>query len=241
MIGMKLLGYRRAMNKIGYRLSQKHWGGFLFFCLVAGAVLYGCYIYFFVFHPTLVRLGTAHASRMGEMAVHQAVEEVFLEDQFVNSRLISLETTPDGQISAVVPDVAAMNRLKAKLALSVTETLEQFQNTEVAIPAGTLSGVDFLANFGPRLSISMFPYGKALVEIESHFSDAGINQTRHQMMLVVDMEVSLLLPDTHSVNAGVKTRVPLSETVVVGSVPNSYTNLETEKEQVKDDLLNLID
>ena len=203
--------------------------------------MYAGYIYFFVFQPTLIRLGTAHATRMGEVAVHEAVGKVFSGNQFVNSRLVSLETSEDGQISAVIPDVAEMNRLKSQLALSVTQTLNQMENTTVFVPVGTLCGIDVLANLGPRLSISMFPYGKALVDIESRFSDAGINQTRHQMMLTVDLEVSLLLPDTHSVNAKIKTSVPLSETVVVGSVPNSYTNLETQDEQLKDDVLNLID
>lgn len=238
---MRPLCYRRAMNKAGYRLSKKPWGRILFLGMFTAMLIYGCYIYFFVFQPTLIRVGTAHATRMGEVAVHEAVSRVFRENQFINSRLISLETSEDGQISAVIPDVSAMNRLKSALAVSVTETLNQMENTTVFVPAGTLSGIDVLANFGPRLSISMFPYGKALVDIESRFSDAGINQTRHQMLLTVDLEVSLLLPDTHSVNAKIKTRVPLSETVVVGSVPNSYTNLETQNEQLKDDLLNLID
>lgn len=238
---MRHLGYRRAISRAGYRLSKKPWGQLILLGLLASVCVYAGYIYFFVFQPALVRIGTAHATRMGEVAVHEAVSRVFTENPFVNSRLVSLETSEDGQISAVIPDVTAMNRLKASLALCVTEALNQMGNTTVLVPAGTLSGIDVLANFGPRLSISMFPYGKALVEIESRFSDAGINQTLHQMLLTVDLEVSLLLPDTHSVNTKIKTTVPLSETLVVGSVPNSYTNLETQNEQLKDDLLNLID
>ncbi len=233
--------YRRAVSKMRYRFSKKPWGRLIFFCCVITLLGYVGYLYFWVFQPTLVKLGTAHATRLGELAVHKAVEEVFSQNQFLNSRLVSLETSEDGQISAVIPDVGAMNRLKSALSVSVTEKLNQMDDTVVSIPAGTLSGIDFLANFGPRFQISMFPYGKALVDIESRFSDAGINQTRHQMLLTVDLEISLLLPDTHSVNAAIRTTVPMSETVVVGSVPNSYTNLETEEEKVKDDLLNLID
>lgn len=238
---MRSFRYRRAVGKIKYRLSQKRWGGFLFFCVFCAVLGYVGYCYFFVFQPALIKLGTAHATRMGELAVHEAVGEVFSKEQFLSSRLVSLETSEDGQISAVIPDVGAMNRLKSALSVLVTQKLNQMDDTTVSIPAGTLSGVDFLANFGPHLSVSMFPYGRALVDIESHFSDAGINQTRHQMLLTVDLEVSLLLPDTHSVNATIRTTVPMSETVVVGSVPNSYTNLETEEENVKDDVLNLID
>ncbi len=233
--------YRRAVSKMRYRFSKKPWGRLFFFCVAFALLGYVGYIYFFVFQPTLVKLGTAHATRMGELAVHEAVKEVFGENQFLNSRLVSLETSEDGQISAVIPDVGAMNRLKSALSVTVTEKLNQMDDTTVSIPAGTLSGIDFLANFGPRFQIGMFPYGKALVDIESRFSDAGINQTRHQMLLTVDLEISLLLPDTHSVNAAIRTTVPMSETVVVGSVPNSYTNLETEEESLKDDVLNLID
>ncbi len=238
---MASLFYRRACSRMGYRLYQKHWGGYFFLALLM--CLFGCvgYLYFFVFQPALLELGVARANRIGQEVIHQAVEEVLSQDELLGSQLVSIQTSDDGQIAAVLPDVVQMNRLKAKLALCISDKLHQSDCTVISIPLGALSGIDFLTNYGPRLKVNMLPYGRALVDIESRFSDAGINQTRHQMLAIVEVEVSLLMPDSRSCNAGIRATVPMSETVVVGAVPNSYTNLETEREKLKDDLLNLVE
>ncbi|MBO5409099.1 MAG: sporulation protein YunB [Clostridia bacterium] len=234
-------GYRRTANKIGYRLQCVHlarWFLLLVFLCILG---YGGYIYFQVFQPTLTQLGEAQASRLAQEILHSAVMEVAGEDEFADAKLVSLELSEDGQIAAVVPDVVQMNRYKAKLALRIQQKLSQTEETTVFVPAGSLLGVEFLSAYGPRLPIRLIPYGRTLVDLESHFSDAGINQTRHQMIATVSLDLSLLMPDYRSVGTQVTARIPMSETVVVGSVPNSYTNLETEPGKVKDDLINMIE
>ena len=52
-------------------------------------------------------------------------------------------------------------------------------------------------------------------------STAGINQTRHQILLDLDVEVSLLMPWL-TVSSQVQTELLVSETVIVGHVPESY-------------------
>ncbi len=209
--------------------------------MIVGIFAYGIYLYLQVFQPTLNRLGEAKASYLAQEILQSAVLEVAQEDEFVNAKLVSLEISEDGQIAAVVPDVLAMNRWKSRLALRIQQKLSETEEVTVFVPAGSLLGVEFLSTYGPKLPIHLISYGRTLVDLESYFSDAGINQTRHQMIANVGVELSLLMPDYRSVGTKVTAKIPMSETVVVGSVPNSYTNLETELEQVKDDLLNIIE
>ncbi|MBQ7792088.1 MAG: sporulation protein YunB [Clostridia bacterium] len=238
---MASLFYRRVCNRVGYRLHKKHSGTIVVMLGLMGLLACAGYLYFYIFQPALLELGAARANRIGQEVIHESVEEVLAQNEFLGSQLVTVQTSDDGQIAAVLPDVAKMNQLKARLALHITEKLQRSDCTAISIPLGALSGVDFLASYGPRLQVNMLPYGRAWVDIESRFSDAGINQTRHQMLATVQVEVSLLMPDSRSCNAQIRATVPMSETVVVGSVPNSYTNLETEKENVKDDLLNLVE
>ena len=111
----------------------------------------------------------------------------------------------------------------------------------ISIPLGNLTGIELFSNWGPNLQLDAYPYGEVWVEMFSRFSDAGVNQTRHSMTITVTLDISFTLPGQRSYGTKVVTAVPLSETVVVGSVPNSYTNLESDGKNVKDDLLNLID
>ena len=48
-------------------------------------------------------------------------------------------------------------------------------------------------------------------------------QTKHQIMLIVDVNVSILLPGFTTVTR-VSNTFAVAETVIVGSVPETYTN-----------------
>ena len=87
---------------------------------------------------------------------------------------------------------------------------------------GTLTGSPLLAGRGPCLHVRMQSVGTATARFDNQFSSSGINQTRHQIIMDVDVRVSVLLP-------GCVTSVPVSqsfsvaETVLVGAVPENYT------------------
>ncbi len=237
---MKSPYMRRTVERWSYGFFKKGGGkkigSLFFFCLL----LWFCYVYFCVFQPSLLRLGSAHATRLAQEVIHSAVASVMEREEWKEVSLVSLEMSPDGQIAAVLPDSVLINQLKSSLALEITSRLEERNAVTVSLPLGSLTGVEVFSGMGPRLEIEMMPYGRAVVDIESHFCDAGINQTRHQMIAKVEAEVSLLLPDYRSCSAGVEAAVPLCETVVVGAVPNSYTNLETTEETLREDVLNLL-
>jgi hypothetical protein len=56
---------------------------------------------------------------------------------------------------------------------------------------------------------------------ESHFSEAGINQTRHQLNMTICVDISvLILGKAESFN--VCTQVVVAETIIVGHVPDTY-------------------
>ena len=57
--------------------------------------------------------------------------------------------------------------------------------------------------------------------LTSAFSQAGINQTLHQLVMVVSVDVSVLvLGQTSSFT--VNSEVVVAETVIVGDVPSTY-------------------
>ena len=56
-------------------------------------------------------------------------------------------------------------------------------------------------------------------------TSAGINQTRHQIFLELDVQLSFLMP-WRGMDTSVQTEILVSETVIVGQVPGSYMNWE---------------
>lgn len=233
--------FRRAVGRMGYRYQKIHGGGFFLLLLIA-VLTVGVYSWYTkVFTPLLRDFCETEANRIGQETIHRSVTELLSCEEYLGSKFLRVEKTAEGETTLVLPDTAVMNRFRSELALLITKRISETKNAEIAIPFGNLSGMEIFSNRGPNLCLDAYPYGEVLVELFSEFSDAGVNQTRHAMTVKVSVDVSLMLPGQRSYGTKVVATVPMSETVVVGSVPNSYTNLETQKETVKDDLLNLID
>ena len=64
--------------------------------------------------------------------------------------------------------------------------------------------------------------GSCTATFSNDFSDAGINQTTHRILLNVDVSVSILLPGFRT-GTKVSNTFSVAETVIVGAVPDSYT------------------
>ena len=80
------------------------------------------------------------------------------------------------------------------------------------------------------MTVKIVPLTSSHVEIRNELTAAGINQTRHQILMEVDVDVTVLLPWS-TADTRVSCPVLIAETVIVGSVPQTYLHYgETEAE-----------
>ena len=98
---------------------------------------------------------------------------------------------------------------------------------------GTLTGSPLLAGRGPKLTVKMETMGTAAAAFRDKFTAAGINQTKHQILLDVDVYVTILLPGITTYTK-VSNEVSVAETVIVGSVPQTYTYFSTTEDKIED-------
>ena len=73
----------------------------------------------------------------------------------------------------------------------------------------------------------------AICDIQSTFDDAGINQTRHQIMLNIDATVYIVIP-WYKTNVELSTNFVIAETVIVGTVPEYFTRVDGSENVVDD-------
>ena len=172
--------------------------------------------------PILTSLATARVSNAVTRVVNTSVNETLYDAGVDYDRLISLEKDNEGHITAVKSNMAEFNRLQSA-------RLSEVSTRELAIPLGSLTGSPLLAGRGPLLHIKMQSVGSSSAHFENAFASAGINQTRHEIRLVVDVYVSVLLPGFSTVTK-VTNRCAVAETVIVGSVPDTYTYFDTRED-----------
>lgn len=78
---------------------------------------------------------------------------------------------------------------------------------------------------GRDVPVHLIPLGSANANFVSVFTNAGINQTRHQILIETGVELSVLAPGSES-TVNVTSQISIAETVLIGNVPNSYTYID---------------
>ena len=132
------------------------------------------------------------------------------------------------------------NRLQSKILNVILERISEVSTRDLSIPLGSLTGASLLAGRGPLVSVRMQSVGSSTAHLENRFVSAGINQTKHQIFLDVDVSVAILLPG-FSTATQVSNAFTVAETVIVGTVPETYTyfsSAEPLEQDAKEYVLN---
>lgn len=118
-----------------------------------------------------------------------------------------------------------INLLASDIAYNIQQELYKGKNTNISIPIGSITGSRYLVGFGPKIRIKIIPTGSVTTDFKSEFKSAGINQTIHRIYLDVACKVTIVTP-YDSVEAEIVNQVLMTESVIVGQIPNTYYNLE---------------
>ena len=174
-------------------------------------------------HPVLSAMAESRAKNIASEAVNDAVRKVLCEKNLRYENLVELTKDESGTITAVTVDSVKINQLCAEIRGIITDTLNNLGEKNVSIPVGSLTGVDVLSGRGPRLDIGITLSGSATTKIDNDFQTAGINQTRHQMILCVDTKIYVIMQNGN-ISTEISNSIVVAETVIVGEVPEIYSD-----------------
>ena len=201
--------------------------------LIVAVVITVAWVAIVHMEPILVSMATARASNTVNRIVVEAVNDAIQGGEIDYSILVSFEKDAEGHVTALKSNMAAFNRLQSRIADDILLRLSEVSTTTLAIPIGTLTGSSLLAGRGPTIKVKMQSVGSTTASFRNTFSAAGINQTRHQILLDVQVNVSILLPGFRT-STKVNNEISVAETVIVGSVPQTYTYFSTAPDESDD-------
>ena len=171
--------------------------------------------------PVIASMAAVHAESIGSKVVSEAINEEIEENNISYDDLISFEKDESGRIAALKTDIIMINRLKSKLSVVILNRLLDLDDINLYIPVGNLINGEFFSGRGPKIEIIVIPIGSVTTNITNVFTSAGINQTRHQIMLEVYVTVSIIMPFSVE-STDIYTSIAIAETIIVGDVPNMY-------------------
>ncbi len=145
-------------------------------------------------------------------------------------QLVNVVTDEQGMVSYIQPDTVKITRLTTAIALDIEERINDLEEQGIEFPIGLLTGYILLADKGPNFHIDIRPTGDVAVDISDEFEEAGINQTRHRVILNVEADLGILIP-FQSELVRVTNSLPLAENIIVGPIPDTYLNFNQEDVQ----------
>ena len=178
-------------------------------------------------------LAQAKARTLAVTVLNETVEEVVQEGVGYDT-LVRVTKDEQGQVRLLQADTSAMNHLAARVSALAQEKLDRTENGSVQVPLGSALGLTLFAGAGPKLRVQVLPVGAIAARFDTEFQAAGINQTRHRILLTMTATVKLVIP-TGAKTVEASTQVAVAESIIVGEVPQSFVDVED-----KDDMLNLI-
>ena len=136
-------------------------------------------------------------------------------------RIVYFEKDLDGRITALKTNMSEVNRLKTEILNIINDEILALDTADIGIPLGSLFLPEFFSGKGPAIPVHILSIRNSDAAFESKFSQAGINQTLHQLTMLVSVDVSVLVMG-QTAGFTVTTEVVVAETVIVGDVPSTY-------------------
>lgn len=217
---------RRKRRGPGPRFT---WRGRL--ALLAGAALLACALVTLRVRPLMLQYGSNLIQYTATRAINDAMQDKIYEDRTDYEELVQLERDSENRVTAVKTDSISMNRIKTEVVNAVYEQINTLEQAKLEIPAGTIFAPSWCAGMGPKVPIGMAGLGMASADFISAFSQAGINQTRHNIILEVRADVDVLTPLGHQTTT-VVSRFTVTDTVIVGTVPEQYTYIDDTEQSL---------
>ena len=136
-------------------------------------------------------------------------------------RIVFFEKDLEGRITALKTNMSEINRLKTDILNIINDEILALDTSDIGIPLGSFFLPELLSGKGPVIPVNVLSIRNSDAAFSSNFVQAGINQTLHQLIMTVSVDVSILvLGQTASFT--ITSEVVVAETVIVGSVPNTF-------------------
>ena len=153
--------------------------------------------------------------------INDAIDRQIETGNIQYDRMVYFEKDINGRITALKTNMSEVNRLKTDVINLINDEILALDNTDLGIPLGSVFLPEFLSGRGPQIPVNILSIRNSEAAFSSSFTQAGINQTLHQLIMEISVDVTVLvLGQTDSFT--VASQVVVAQTIIVGNVPDTY-------------------
>lgn len=152
--------------------------------------------------------------------INDAIDKQIEKGNIQYDRIVFFEKDLDGKITALKTNMSEINRLKTDTLNIINDEILALDTSEIGIHIGSILLPEFFSGRGFLIPVQILTIRNSEASLHSTFTEAGINQTLHQLNMYVSIDITVLvLGKTESFT--VASQVIVAETVIVGQVPGT--------------------
>lgn len=192
--------------------------------ILISLVAYNLFVSYIAMMKTVESIAQSHMEEVANKAIHNAILTASANSS-VYSDLITIEKGDDGSIRSLSLNPRAANQFKSEISIAVLDYLDGENRYVINVPIGNFFGSEFFAGMGPTVKLRIIPFDIVNIDFESKFTPAGINQVLHRVEVKVDIKIGAILSGYEGIS-DVSSSAVVSETVIIGDVPDTYLNIK---------------
>ena len=172
------------------------------------------------YHDVIHGLSETQVKNTTSDLINDAIDKQIEIGNVQYDRIVYFEKDLNGRITALKTNMSEVNRLKTDILNIINDEILALDTADMSIPLGSLFLPEFWAGKGPGIPVHILSIRNSEASFGSSFSEAGINQTLHQITMQVSVDVAVLVfGETNYFT--VSSQVVIAETIIVGQVPET--------------------
>ena len=195
----------------------------MFTCFILLAILVAALTVVFrrEYHAVILDLARTQVVNATSDLINDAIAQQIATGDVQYDRIVYFEKDLNGRITALKTNISEVNRLKTDILNIINDEILSQNAGELGVPLGSLIVPELLSGRGPAFPVEILAIRNSDASFESTFTQAGINQTRHQLNMTVLVDVTVLVLGK-TIAMSVSTSVVVAETIIVGDVPDTF-------------------
>lgn len=185
------------------------------------------------FRDVIQELAQTQVKNTTSDLTNDAIAKQIADGVIQYDRIVYFEKDLDGRITALKTNIGEINRLKTDILNIINDEILALDTSDIGVPLGSVFLPELFSGKGITIPIRILAIRNSDASFSSSFTQAGINQTLHQLTMEVCVDVTVLvLGQTSSFN--VKSEVVIAQTIIVGEVPSTFLNTGSEIQKFLD-------
>lgn len=180
-----------------------------------------CLIFFrYRYNDAITGLAQTQVKNATSDLINDAIDKQIETGNVRYDRIVYFEKDLNGRITALKTNMSEVNRLKTDILNIINDEILALDTSDLGIPIGSLFLPELLSGKGPAIPVRILSIRNSEASFSSGFTEAGINQTLHQLNMHVSVDVAVLIMGKTDYFT-ISSQMVVAETIIVGQVPET--------------------